>query len=47
MPVATLRPLPPPVHVALVDPKTGMLTQPWQEYFKSLDAAMRALLAIV
>ena len=31
------KPLNPPINVALIDPKTGKLTLPWQEYL-SQDA---------
>lgn len=40
--IAALPPLPTPQQ-PLVDPRTGLLTQPWYLYLKSLDAHTREI----
>ena len=44
MPTATKPPRPmPPVDQQVVDPKTGRMNQAWYDYFKLMDALVRAI----
>lgn len=44
-PLPKLPPQPNPLHVAIVDPATGIMNAQWQTYFAALDKLLRALSA--